>query len=425
MKKQKISRPYGNNKGNWKTRLSSVVALVTGTVAVATCVYSCFIYYSTHNYQASGEINDYLNGQTFYEGPNLSYSIGDLIENWDEKRAEWLKHHPRYIDGAANRVLLLTGSQPSPCESLDGDFFLLRLFKNKVDYCRIHGYDIFYNNAYFHPKLDKLWAKPAVIRASMLAHPETEWIWWVDGDAVITNMEFKIPLEKYKNHNVILDGRPDELFEKRSWVGINAGVVLFRNCQWTMEFLNAWASMGPISPDFERWGQIFVSTFTDKTDPRSTDQSAMGYMLLKQYDKWGSKIYLENEYCFQCYWVMALDWFKKATDTYSNIEMTVSELRRRHAELDIQSYGELREIHLKESGYGKKTGRRPFITHFTGCSPCSGKHNPIYDGDSCREGIEKALNFADNQVLRNFGFVRPDLTNASSPVFPFDVPAYY
>ncbi|KAK1383186.1 Galactomannan galactosyltransferase [Heracleum sosnowskyi] len=418
MKKQKIPWPFGNKKEKLNAWFSFVIALVTGAVVVATCVYSFSFYYSTNNFQASGEIKDCPYGHTFYDDPNLSYSIGDLIENWDEKRAEWLKHHPGYIDGAANRVLLLTGSQPSQCGSPVGDFFLLRLFKNKVDYCRIHGYDIFYNNAYFHPKLDKLWAKPAAIRASMLAHPEAEWIWWVDVDAVITNMEFKIPLEKYKNHNIILNGRPDEVFEKRSWVGINAGVVLFRNCQWTMDFLNAWVSMGPISPDFQRWGRIFVSTFSDKTDPRSTDQSALGYMLLKQYDKWGSKIYLENDYCFQCYWDMAVDWLKKATNSYANIEMNVSELKRRHAELDTQSYGDLREIYLEQGGYGKKTGRRPFITHFTGCSPCSGKHNPIYDGDSCWEGIEKALNFADNQVLRNFGFLRPDLSNASSPVYP-------
>lgn len=403
MKKQKIAWPYGNNKKKLQTWLSCVIA-VTGALLLTACVY----------YSRSSD--DYLSSHTFYDDPNLSYSIGDVIENWDEKRAQWLKLHPSFV--AANRVLLLTGSQPSPCESVIGDYFLLRLFKNKVDYSRIHGYDIFYNNAFLHPKLDQHWAKPAAIRAAMLAHPEAEWIWWVDVDAVITNMEFTIPLEKYKNHNIVLDGLPDEIFGKRSWLGINSGVVLFRNCQWTMEFLNAWAAMGPITPDSDSWGKIFQSTFTDKTDSKSTDQSAIGYMLLKQYDKWGSKIHLEHEYCFQCYWEMAVDWFPNATKTYATIEKSASELRRRHAELETRSFGKLREKYLEEGGYEKKTGRRPFITHFTGCSPCKGNHNPIYDGNSCREGKEKALNFADNQVLRNFGFVRPDLLSASSPVSP-------
>ncbi|GMP25995.1 hypothetical protein CsSME_00002611 [Camellia sinensis var. sinensis] len=32
---------------------------------------------------------------TFYDNPELSYSIGGQdIESWDEKRWDWLKHHP-------------------------------------------------------------------------------------------------------------------------------------------------------------------------------------------------------------------------------------------------------------------------------------------------------------------------------------------
>lgn len=74
---------------------------------------------------------------------------------------------------------------------------LLRLFKNKVDYCRLHGIEIFYNNVLLHPKMFGFWAKYPVVKAAMLAHPEVEWIWWVDSDAVFTDMEFKLPLERY------------------------------------------------------------------------------------------------------------------------------------------------------------------------------------------------------------------------------------
>ncbi|KAL6961327.1 Anthocyanidin 3-O-glucosyltransferase 7 [Sarracenia purpurea var. burkii] len=103
------------------------------------------------------------------------------------------------------------------------------------------------------------------------------------------------------------------------------------------------------------------------------------------------------------------------------LERRVRRLRRRHAEKVSESYGALREQYLKAAGYGKDTGKRPFITHFTGCQPCSGDHNPMYGGDSCWKGIETALNFADNQVLRNFGFVHPDLLDSSSvSALPFD-----
>lgn len=363
--------------------------------------------------------------QTFYDDPKFNYSIENPIQNWDEKRMDWLlKHHPSYAFGSRDRVLMLTGSQSSPCKSRIGDFFLLRLFRNKVDYCRIHGYDIFYNTAFLHPKMNSHWAKPPIIRAAMLAHPEAEWIWWVDIDAVITDVELKLPLDKYKNHNLVADGWPDTIYKKRSWYGLNSGVLLFRNCQWSMDFLDVWASMGPASPDYEKWGHIFQSTLTDRKNAISTDQTAMVYMLLKQKDKWAGKVYLENEYCFQCYWAMAVNWFNNVTNNYMNIERSVSMLRRRHAEVVSESYGEMKEKYLKEAGYRKKSERRPFITHFTGCSPCRGHHDPMYTADSCRDGMERALNFADNQVLRNFGFVHPSLLDTSSVLpLPFDAPS--
>ncbi|KAH7847674.1 hypothetical protein Vadar_028810 [Vaccinium darrowii] len=138
--------------------------------------------------------------ETFYDDPTLSYSMGNPMKNWDEKRREWLNHHPSFATGAEDRVFVLTGSQPWPCKNPIGDNLLMRLFKNKVDYCRIHGYDIFYNNVFFHPQMLGLWVKLPGVRATMLAHPEAEWIFWVDADAVFTDMDFKLPLEKYKDH---------------------------------------------------------------------------------------------------------------------------------------------------------------------------------------------------------------------------------
>ena len=67
--------------------------------------------------------------------------------------------------------------------------------------------------------------------------------------------------------------------------------------------------------------------------------------------------------------------------------------------------------------------RSPFVTHFTGCQPCSGEHNPMYKGDACVKGMQKALNFADNQVLRRFGVVHPDLLNSFVTPQELDLPA--
>ncbi|KAJ0096921.1 hypothetical protein Patl1_28494 [Pistacia atlantica] len=209
--------------------------------------------------------------ETFYDDPQLSYTIGKKVKNWDEKRREWLKYHPSFAAGAAERIVMVTGSQPSPCTNPIGDHLLLRFFKNKVDYCRIHGYDIFYNNVLLNPKMNSFWAKIPIVKAAMLAHPEAEWIWWVDSDALFSDMEFKLPLHRYKNHNVVVHGWPRMIYEDKSWTSLNAGVFLIRNCQWSMDFLETWANMGPISPDYSKWGHIQRSTFKDKLFPESDD----------------------------------------------------------------------------------------------------------------------------------------------------------
>nr|GMD64563.1 glycosyltransferase 6-like [Ipomoea batatas] len=350
--------------------------------------------------------------RSFYDDPELSYSIDKPVVGWDEKRREWLKLHPSFSAGAGRRVLFLSGSQPTPCKNSHGDYLLLRFFKNKVDYCRIHGYDIFYSNAFLNPDMRSFWTKIPLVRAAMLAHPETEWVLWVDSDAIFTDMDFKIPLERYNDHNLVVHGWRDQI-EKKSWVAVNSGIFLLRNCQWSMEFLDVWAALGPQSPDYKKWGQIIRSTLKDKMFPESDDQSALVYLLLKGEKKWRDRIYVENEYSLHGYWVGVVGRLDNITERYVEIERRDAALRRRHAEAVSESYAAAREPHVAEGG----DWRRPFITHFTGCQPCSGDHNPEYKGDSCRVGMERALNFADNQVLRNLGFSHSDL-DTSSPLFP-------
>ncbi|KAK2981201.1 hypothetical protein RJ640_030590 [Escallonia rubra] len=351
---------------------------------------------------------------TYFDDPSLSYSIDQPLKNWDEKRKEWLNKHPSFAAGVSDRVLVVSGSQSTPCKNPIGDHLLLRFFKNKVDYCRIHGYDIFYNNVLFQPKMHTYWAKMPTVRAAMLAHPEAEWIWWVDSDAAFTDMDFKLPLNRYKDHNLVVHGWNRLIYELKSWTSLNAGVFLIRNCQWALDFMEVWASMGPQTPNYEKWGETLKTTFKDKLFPESDDQSGLVYLLLNEKDKWGNKIYVEGEYYFEGYWLEIVETLDNTTDKYLEMEKGVRRLRRRHAEKVAESYAAAREEHLKGAGYGLGSWRRPFITHFTGCQPCSGAHNQLYSGQNCWDAMQRALNFADNQVLRNFGFVHPDLLDSSS-----------
>lgn len=180
--------------------------------------------------------------------------------------------------------------------------------------------------------------------------------------------------------------------------------------------------MGPQTPDYEKWGQTLRSTFKDKFFPESDDQTGLAYLIALEKDKWADRIYLESEYYFEGYWEEIVGTFENTSERYDEVERGVRRLRRRHAEKVSESYGEVREEYLKGAGYGKGSWRRPFVTHFTGCQPCSGKYNQMYTADACWNGMRRALNFADNQVMRKYGFLHPDLRdNAVSPV-PFDYP---
>ncbi|XP_019173340.1 PREDICTED: glycosyltransferase 6-like [Ipomoea nil] len=377
------------------------------------------------SYKQGFNLGDDPPEKNFYDDPDLRYTIEKPVKNWDEKRKAWLEQHPSFIPGAANRVLVVTGSQATQCKNQIGDHLLLRLFKNKVDYCRLHGYDIFYNTVLLQPKMFSYWAKVPTVRAAMLAHPEAEWIWWVDSDAAFTDMDFKLPLHRYKNHNLVVHGWLNMIFEKKSWTSVNAGVFLIRNCQWAMDFMDVWASMGPQSPQYDHWGNTLRRTFKDKIFPESDDQSGLIYLILKEQEKWGNKIYVESDYYFEGYWVEIVGKLDNITDMYLGIEKTAAgeKLRRRHAEKVSESYAEKWKEHLRNAGQGRSGWRRPFITHFTGCQPCSGDHNEMYSGETCADAMHKALNFADNQVLRNYGFMHRDLLDTASVVpLPYDFP---
>lgn len=366
---------------------------------------------------------------TFYDDPALAYTVDRPITGWDEKRAGWLRAHPEFAGGGEKgRVLMVSGSQPTPCRSPGGDHTLMRLLKNKADYCRLHGVQLLYNMALLRPSMDRYWAKIPVIRAAMVAHPEAEWVWWVDSDAVLTDMDFRLPLRRYRAHNLVVHGWPSLVFEASSWTSLNAGVFLIRNCQWSLDFMDAWAAMGPDSPDYQHWGAVLKSTFKDKVFDESDDQSALVYMLLQEGSRWRDKVFLESGYYFEGYWMEIVGRLANMTERYEAMERRpgAAALRRRHAEREHAEYAVARNAALGGAGLAE-TGvhgwRRPFVTHFTGCQPCSGQRNEHYSGDSCDQGMRRALNFADDQVLRAYGFRHASSLSDDVQPLPFDYPA--
>jgi len=178
-------------------------------------------------------------------GPEKPYSLGPKISDWDSQREQWLSENSQTRPNGKPRTLLVTGSQPTSCENPEGDHFLLKSIKNKLDYARLHNMEIFYNMAHLDQEMAGFWAKLPLLRKLMLTNPAVEWIWWMDSDALFTDMSFEVPLEKYENFNLVLHGFDDKVYRQKLWTGLNTGSFFIRNCQWSLDLLDAWAPMGP------------------------------------------------------------------------------------------------------------------------------------------------------------------------------------
>lgn len=272
---------------------------------------------------------------------------------------------------AAPRILLVTSTHPHACSNAKGDQLQLLAIKNKYDYCRLHNMQIFYNMNKMDDEMVGWWVKLFLTHMLMIRHPEVDWIWWMDSDAVITDMTFELPLHKYQNHNLVISGWEDAVYDKRSWIGLNAGVFLLRNCQWSLDLLHSWAPMSPKGPVRDAIGKLLSLALTDRPPTEADDQSSLVYLMLTDRSRWGSKIYLENSYCFQGYWLYLTDKFEEMMEKN------------------------------QPGVYGDE--RWPFITHFVGCEFCEGGVNPIYSPGQCIRAMERAFLFADNQVLNRYG----------------------
>ncbi|CAK9213246.1 unnamed protein product [Sphagnum troendelagicum] len=303
--------------------------------------------------------------------PNKPYRLGPVITDWDQQRQAWKAKNPNVTTTTKGkpRMLLVTGSQPTACENPVGDHYLLMSIKNKIDYCRLHNIEIFYNMAHLDAEMAGFWAKLPLIRKLMLGHPQVEWIWWMDSDAMFTDMLFEVPLEKYEKHNLVMHGFDELVFKEKSWTGLNTGSFLIRNCQWTLDLLDAWAPMGPKGTIRDKAGALLAKALKGRPNFEADDQSALVYLLVTQTDEWADKVFLENSYYLHGYWAILVDHYEEMMEKY-------------------------------HPGLGDH--RWPFVTHFVGCKPCSKVGD--YSVDRCLTQMERAFNFGDNQILEMLGF---------------------
>ncbi|KAJ7524793.1 hypothetical protein O6H91_17G022300 [Diphasiastrum complanatum] len=234
-------------------------------------------------------------GLETHSGPRYSYSLGPKITNWDEQRKQWLATHSLPTT-TKPRILLVTGSQPTPCDNPVGDHYLLKALKNKVDYSRLHGVEIFYKMAHLDQEMGGYWAKLPLLHKLMLAHPEADWLWWMDSDSFFTDMTFQLPMERYESYHLVLHGWEEMVYEKKNWAGLNTGSFLLRNSQCALDLLQAWALMGSKGSIRTEAGKLPTKSLAGRPEFEEDDQSALIHLLVTQRSVWKEKVYIENSF---------------------------------------------------------------------------------------------------------------------------------
>ncbi|XP_062014135.1 probable xyloglucan 6-xylosyltransferase 3 [Rosa rugosa] len=171
-------------------------------------------------------------------------------------------------------------------------------------------------------------------------------------------------------HAIVVEAYPDLLFDQKSWIALNTGSFLFRNCQWSLDLLDAWAPMGPKGPIREEAEKVLMVNLKGRPAFEADDQSALIYLLLSHKDMWMEKVFVENSYYLHRYWAGLVDRYEEMIEKY-------------------------------HPGLGDE--RWSFVTQFVGCKPCGSYGD--YPVERCLSSMERAFNFADNQVLKLYGLV--------------------
>ncbi|BBN06573.1 xyloglucan 6-xylosyltransferase [Marchantia polymorpha subsp. ruderalis] len=383
---------FRNKQSQKNLKLTLICLFLTILILRGTIGVGSFSFFTTSDPAPEGSVSASAVGHfsEVHRGSKLSldkdeapYRLGPRITDWDEQRAAWLAENPhmRTTPKGRPRMLLITGSQANSCKGPSGDHFLLKSIKNKIDYCRLHDVDIYYNMVLMQPEMDDVWIKLPLVRKMMLAHPEAEWIWWMDSDAMFTDMTFEFPIEKYEKHNMVIHGWEAKVFEEKDWCGLNAGVFLVRNNQWTLDFLDLWAPMGENRGNIrDQVGKMFTAALQGRpANFEADDQSGLVYLLNTLREEIAPKVYLESSYYLHGYWVILSEKY---------------------------------EEFMRNNKPGTGDHRWPFVTHFVGCKSCSGAYGD-YPAERCLTQMERAFNFADNQVLEAYGFQHKTLTDSA------------
>ncbi|KAI5058389.1 hypothetical protein GOP47_0026559 [Adiantum capillus-veneris] len=226
------------------------------------------------------------------------------------------KSNSEEVQGDSDSItfMLVTGERPSVCKSAEGAHVLLQSYKNKVEYCSLHGCKVWYMLESWEEGFYGVWARyPALLRL-MRSLPSVEWFMWMDADAVFTDYNFSIPFHLYNawNKNFIAHGFPHLLYgEEGNWFSLNAGIFLIRNCPWSYKFLEIWRELGKRERRQEAKRAFNEEIANRPRDLRADDQSALIYMLRQLRNATQDVVHMEAAYFLHGYYELMVDRYEE------------------------------------------------------------------------------------------------------------------
>lgn len=264
------------------------------------------------------------------------------------------------------KILLVTGSQNVPCQTAEGNHYLLKSIQNKMDYCRVHGIEMVHKMSLLDPEMPGFRAKSLIIRELMLSEPQLEWIWWMDSDAIFTDMSRELPLERFVGYNLVIqtgDERMQRKGKRQLTGGTTGGSFMMRNCEWSLDLLEAWARKA------------------EEESSKSGDQfELVENMMMEQ----PSKVLLESRgqskddvNADNLYWEVRANRFENQNEKQYNHQP--------------------QHTMMGDRLYNQEKMKWPLVTHFLGCKPCS--RAPSKATRRCMTQMQQAFKVADTQAL--------------------------
>jgi len=318
------------------------------------------------------------------------------------------------------RVLMVTAEQPMECSTATAQWLGARSMRNRLTYCQRHRWQLYWNTDTVDPTYagiveNPMWNKvrgfsafmgcpssrlrqPALL-AKLLNSSITEgveWLFWIDSDAIIMDIDFALPLDQYERDNIslVLWGEPrmvDEPYRAApSYFGLNAGVMLMRNNDWTRRFLGEILKAGAdVSRATETQRQV-IKGFCDRAyDCVASDQSTIVYLLHTQAELWRKETLFEKRCARGC--------AGRRRGPLTRRSFTMNGHWQEYAGHLVS--GSLR---LQDSIWS--SDRVPFVMHFAGCQLCSGKTDAHYaNWDACRVALGEALSHVEDYSLAKLG----------------------